>query len=338
MLTVVVAVADDQRAARVEDVLAAVPGVRVAGRHEPPGRWLPADLAVVDSDVVAPYPRLYCGPGPCPAGAVPMPEGARPDVLRPLLEAAVAVETTGAPRAGRTLAFWSAKGGEGVTTLALNVAAAAVEHGLRVVYVDADERYGDGACWFGYGEETADERGARPLTHPCGLRGVVARPDTPVGELVKSASAGFDVTVVDLPSALPPAEVAADVFTLVVGCEFPALRRARGVIEGLVPVGAELNVAARTRRGAELTVEDVDTVLGVSAAAVLEDEPGLTAWGDRGAFAYGLKRSRWAREVRAYATILCADLVPEEGGPTTPDDPAGADSIGQLAQRLRGRL
>jgi Flp pilus assembly CpaE family ATPase len=238
--------------------------------------------------------------------------------------------------AGLQIGVWAPKGGAGATSLALNLAAAALEHGVTVAYADLDPTWGEGGHWFarsggdpvdtsppspppsvaspvvtsfaalrtatsGRARPTPVTDGLAPLVHPCGLRGFIARDSDDVVAVTTGLRAGFDLVVFDMPSGVEPDVGAVDALYMVVGADLLSLRRARFALSGWFDDPDVVRPVVTTRRGAAVRVDDVDTVLGRRAVGVLVDEPMLRGWNEQGRFLYPHRRSRWAREVRALA-------------------------------------
>lgn len=227
----------------------------------------------------------------------------------------ITIADAGDPRApdlpvslGRQVAFWAPKGGAGATTLAINVAAAACEFGLRVAYADLDHVGGDGALFFGTAACELDSP-AGAWRHTCGLRGHVASGDADTVALASGLRAGHDLVVLDLPSGAYPDAIECDLVVVVVAASVAAIVRARRALDTHRSSGVPICVVVATAPGSGLDPGDVDAVLGVSSRAVLPHDGGLPRRGDRGVFSYGLHRNAWANVVRELTEDLCAGLV-----------------------------
>lgn len=283
-------------------------------------------------------------------------------------------ETPGRRPAGALqIGVWAPKGGAGATSLALNLAAAALEHGAAVAYADLDPTWGEGGHWFaragadsvdaavvtslaaprphpfGRGRSTPVVDGLRPLLHPCGLRGFVARDTDDVEAITTGLRDGFDLVVFDMPSGVEPDVAAVDALHMVVGADLLSLRRARFALSGWFDDPDVVRPVVTSRRGAAVRADDVDAVLGVRAVAVLVDEPMLRSWNEQGRFLYPHRRSRWAREVRALAAQAVREArhrSPGTSATTRPHDdvatvddagPAAAVAYDAVAARVRRR-
>lgn len=212
---------------------------------------------------------------------------------------------------GRQIAFWAPKGGSGTTTLALNVAAAACEFGLRVAYADLDPAGGDAALFSGSATvRMSVEPVAGEYRHPCGLRIHVALDGADARALSTGLRAGSDLVVVDVPSAVPPHGLECDLLVVVVGCSLAALSRARRALDGWDASPPPVCVVAADVDGSVIKPADVGAVMGVACRAFLPHDKTLAPRGDRGTFSYGLHRNTWARNVRSLVEDLCAGLVP----------------------------
>ncbi len=240
---------------------------------------------------------------------------------------------------GRVVACWSPKGGVGVTTLAVNLAAAAHSRGVKTAYADLDHVWGDGVTWFGSIDEPQrvlddlDVRAVRPRRHKNGLKGFIAESRDDVESLCAGLRVVFDLVVVDMPSAVPLVSVDFEALYIVIGCDLASLRRSRIAIDTLLPDEIEIRPIVVVHSGAQLTVDDVDDVIGIPAVGVLVEEPELVEWADRGIFIQSQRRSKWAREVRALADQLCDGLLP----PAMTQMPRTETRLGDVASRLRGR-
>lgn len=209
---------------------------------------------------------------------------------------------------GRQIAFWAPKGGAGATTLAVNVAAAACEFGLRVAYADLDHVGGDGALFFGTAACELDSP-AGAWRHTCGLRGHVARGDADAVALASGLRAGHDLVVLDLPSGAYPDAIDCDLVVVVVTASVAAIVRARRALDTHPGGGVPICVVVAAAPGSGVDPADVDAVLGVASRSVVPHDGALARRGDRGVFSYGLHRNAWANMVRELTEDLCAGLA-----------------------------
>lgn len=299
--------------------------------------WPKADVALVDYPVDTSLPVVLVTLEPQAGDVVTVRPSCRPAELVAAFERALGSHRLAA--GGCQIAVWAPKGGVGASAFGMNLAAAISDMGLSVAYADLDYVWGDGVSWFDSqmhrsGGAAASGSGSR-LVHPCGLRGFVAASAQEAAYLPESLRSGFDLSVLDCPSGIRPG-VLVDELYVVVGCDLASLRRARMALDSWLQDCANINPVAVLRHGSQLTPEDVDNVLGVTAVAVLVHEPQLTSWVDRGKLIYPLRKSRWGREVRALADRLASEIAP---APTRHVQTAvGGDALGTLADRLRGRI
>lgn len=212
--------------------------------------------------------------------------------------------------------FWGPKGGVGTTTIALNAAAAACEHGLTVVYAELDHRIGDAAVFFEAGSDAPPVTGCgRVLAHPCGLRAICGPGASAAAGLRAELGDGHDLVVIDLPSAVPPPPDIADVVLMVVGLDLLSLRRARASLAESRPEPGATELICAGRDGSLVTVADCEAVLSLECRAIFPWDPDLAAAGDRGAFSYGLRHSSWAAVLRDLAGALCRGARPAGDSP-----------------------
>lgn len=299
-IRVAISVLDSGFARRLATTLTLWDDLGLESRRSAANEWPDADVVLVDRDVVTPMP------------AVRVTEAIRAEELEAAIRAAAATELSGAHESrSLVVGVWAVKGGCGASVFAVNLAAAVRLQGLSVAYADLDFDWADGLCWFDEGPPR--DLLPRALEHPSGLRGFVARSPEDPEPIVAGLRTGFDLSVIDLPASRLPGPEAdgLDLLYVLVPCDLVSLRRARRAW-GLLPGPVPTRVVAVERPGARIGPGDIDEVLEVATEAVLVHEPAVAEWTDRGRLIHGYRRSRWAREVRALAGTLVADLT-EEG-------------------------
>lgn len=240
----------------------------------------------------------------------------------------------------RLIVVFGTKGGVGKTTLAINLAVALGQRGLRTALLDLHLDWGQvGIHLRGnpprpFSEllaETkrldADLLQSFMIRHPAGVH-VLPAPPKPemaefvnhehVGSIVARARDGFDRVVVDTPSGFPdtlfPALEAADHLLLVTTPDVPALRNARaalGVLD-LLQLGRAKTHLVLNRATAASAVRraDVEATLGAPIWASLpSDDAVVTRSANEGLPVVDVAPgSRYGRAV----ALLARQLMPEE--------------------------
>lgn len=174
-------------------------------------------------------------------------------------QAEKAVKKTAGGRAGNILVVYSPQGGSGKTTLAVNLAAALMRDGARVLLVDADMQFGDVPSFLNLQSPTsivdflddADDLDVEHFdnvlpTHESGLKvlpgpsrpefadEVRARPDAPA-KILATAASNYDFVIVDTSVTLDDITlelfgVATKIIMLSTG-SLPAVKNIRFVID-----------------------------------------------------------------------------------------------------------
>lgn len=231
------------------------------------------------------------------------------------LRALVEEGLTSSPRPGArgSLAMlWGPKGGSGTSVLAAHLTAALSSFGVDCVLVDLDLDHGDQSTILGAGTETktfadllrlVEELNPAVLEsvawrHPGGFRVILAPGSPGESSLVKGTEAVRVLgairetaahVVVDLPSGFTElvysvAEEASRIF-LVVTPDLLALRRAREAMQLLDSSGTDagrIEIILNRSRSGDISVSDVETVLGRPTVAQVPPDVGLLRAPDRG--------------------------------------------------------
>lgn len=241
--------------------------------------------------------------------------------LRALVDSGRETTVSTTSRSGRLTAIWGPKGGTGSTVLAAHLSAASARAGKETLLIDLDLNHGDQSILLpseGESKTVLDLlRVANEITplvidqiahhHSEGLK-VIFSPGSP-GEidLIKSADVvsalrlmkeSVSHLVVDLPSgihelALTVAEEATTL-VLVVTCDVLSLKRSRDAMRLVKTSGIDIAkvlvvVNAYSPRG-EISIKDVEAVIGRPVAFTIRGDPGLATAPDRGELsASGLK-------------------------------------------------
>ncbi len=227
---------------------------------------------------------------------------AKPVTMSTLLERANSMlEERVASRRPEIMVLLSLRGGVGVTTLAVNVAATLVREARgQVCLVDLCPSSGHAALQLGLrprpnwrdlmGEEALNEEGIATslLAHESGLR-LLASPVVPlvkeelsrptVKAVLGALEQRFDILVVDTPSALGEATMAAlDAATeacLVAATEQCSIQSTLGTIRALRERSSQIRVILnRTAREGQVSPASVERVLRRSATGVIPFDPG----------------------------------------------------------------
>ena len=189
---------------------------------------------------------------------------------------------------GRVVAVFSPKGGVGRTTIAVNLAVAAVESGRQIVLVDGSFQFGDVGVLLNLNPRTksiADlvqelEAGEPEsldtfvTTHASGLRVLLAPPTPEMAEFVTPAAvkqvletlaARFDLVVVDCASSFNDPTLAildyADTILTVLTLEITAIKNIRLFLEVAEQLGYP-------RDKVRLVLNRADSALGIRVADV----------------------------------------------------------------------
>jgi pilus assembly protein CpaE len=268
-----------------------------------------------------------------------------PDEREELLEVVSAQAShASAPVArGRVVVVLGARGGAGTTFLATHVAATFARGGLRCALVDLEAGVGDLTVALGIGSED------RPRTitdllpvmhelafdhildvlhkHPAGFVSLLAPPDETgrqavpeelFGAAIALIAAEFQVVVVHLPrgitEAVRGAVELADELLLVVTLDLFSLFGARRTMTALglnERHGAICVVVNRLARG-EVTMADVERVIGVRPTASIRFDPAVRRAQDRGEL-LSLRSRRAGIDVRKLGRMLVAGWADPRG-------------------------
>jgi MinD-like ATPase involved in chromosome partitioning or flagellar assembly/CheY-like chemotaxis protein len=228
---------------------------------------------------------------------------AKPVTMSELLERIddVLADRSTTPSSSRIITLLSLRGGVGVTTLAVNLAAtlARGERG-RTCLVDLCASSGHGALQLGLrpepnwsdlldGDELDDEAVANTLLeHESGLH-LLASPVLPliqreisgstVTDLLDALSREFEFLIVDTPSTLSEATMsavgAATGTCLVVAGEPASVQTTLGTIRALGERGRELSIIVnQNARAGQASSESIERVIGRSVTGVIPFDPG----------------------------------------------------------------
>jgi Mrp family chromosome partitioning ATPase len=181
----------------------------------------------------------------------------------------------------RLVVVTAAKAGEGATTVAINLAAAAARAGARTVIIDGDPVFGDAALMLGLpiaatGTRTHAETGLRLIVTPAPERPFDPTDDADLGEAIGAVTAGTsprtaaDLVIVDAPAPLVQRTglaAVADQVLIVCAARLSGVKNARVLIDALpvVPLGVVLNRADHSR----LPEQTVAQMLGADVVAEL---------------------------------------------------------------------
>lgn len=212
------------------------------------------------------------------------------EVSRQLLRTGTGTDAA-APRSGRLVTVFAAKGGCGKTTMATNIATAMARSGQRTCLLDLDLAFGDVAIALqlqpsrtlsdALGLSSLDPTAVRSLVtvHESGLDTILApvNPGTAesipvalVGDLLDVLKSMYDVVVVDSPPAFTDHVLAAfdrsDDFVLITTLDVAALKNLKLTLETLTmlgyPVDQQHIVLNRSDAKVGLSVQDVERTLG----------------------------------------------------------------------------
>jgi pilus assembly protein CpaE len=234
---------------------------------------------------------------------------------------------------GRVIAVYGARGGAGATFVATHLAGAMADRGERTVVVDLDPEFADLTVALGvpYGKHVrtiADLAGVAEELAPDHLQDVLyqhhrgfsallgpmedARGSVPAGlypACVALLAGSFDVVVALAPRALDPLARAAirmaDDVLLVVTLDLFALygaKRAASALQMNEPPGRCRVVINRAARS-DVTMRDVERILGMRPGAVMRFDPAVRRAQDRGQL-LPLRARRVGRDVKTLARML----------------------------------
>ena len=235
--------------------------------------------------------------------------------LRRLVEESFQADKPSPGAAGQLTAVWGPKGGSGSTVVAAHLAGASSQ--LKdTVLIDLDLDHGDQSVLFGATEDVKTTidllRVATEITpsvidqiayrHGSGVR-IIFSPASPgESDIVKTSdlSAALQLVrassghlVVDLPTGIHDLAVTvaegADAIVLVVTCDMLSLKRGRDAMRlirssGLDTSKVSVLVNAHSS-GSDITLKDVEAVIGRPVAIAIRGDAGLAAAPDRGELA-----------------------------------------------------
>jgi pilus assembly protein CpaE len=237
---------------------------------------------------------------------------------------------------GEVIAVVGAKGGVGVTTVAVNLAAELAGRDRRVALIDADLQFGDVAVTMGLGRSStlrdAVELGTRldpfalqtMMTSHASSVLVLPGPTDPsaadlirpvdVARVIRCAATLADIVIVDVPSGLNELGLeildGADRIVLVLAPDVANLKNARLEIDML----AKLHLAAKTKvivnrvgPTSHASPRRIEHHLGLHIAGQIPESAEIrVAETTSTPFVTGARRSHAAKAFRA----ICEDLVP----------------------------
>lgn len=292
----------------------------------------------------------------------------RPLVTKPVASPQVSAERRGgqprgASSTGKIVAVYSPKGGNGCTTVAINLAIALAEQGHRTLLVDGSLQFGDVAVMLNIKSVTSiidvieriseldqDLVSSVVSTHQSGLEVLLAPPRPEMAELVKeeeiktlarSLRYGYDYVVIDTSSGLDDVTLAlldtADRIVLIARQDLPSLKN----VSRFYDLSADLEydadkVVLVVNHGSNklnISVKDiVDTLKRPVAAVIPEDEIAYSA-ADRGR---PLVSESWrnrpsAKALNELATKLAIQLEQESDGQEF--EPNGTSRLARLFGR-----
>lgn len=234
------------------------------------------------------------------------------DLTRALREAQAGGTVPRRHSRARTLTVFSAKGGVGKTTFAVNLAAALASRGGRVCLVDLDLAFGDVSISLQLQPqhtiadavplaETLDRDGVLSLltAHKSGLT-VLAAPSEPylretvpavlVGEALDVVASEFDWVVIDTPPGFDDHVLQAfdrsDLLVLLVTPDIPALKNLKLTLDTLdllnYPHDVRRVVVNRSDAKVGLSLGDIEHTLGSPLAALVPSSRDVPASVNRG--------------------------------------------------------
>lgn len=217
-----------------------------------------------------------------------------------------ATEAAAPVKRGRVVAFLGAKGGVGTTSVVANVAAALANRGLQITAVELTGDYGGLSRLLNIaplgdlgqllaenpGEISAEAFENHVATHGSGLRLLAAPqaaehfcplPAPRAGAIVKAASVGMDLVLLDLPTGASDSNReglrAADLIALVLDREPSSLVAARVMLDRLrswqiaAPVGTV--IVSRTAIPEALPISEIQSVLSLRKYGIIPAAPEL---------------------------------------------------------------
>ncbi|HET8929149.1 MAG TPA: P-loop NTPase [Acidimicrobiales bacterium] len=233
------------------------------------------------------------------------------DTVQPLPQPGIVPQRTpaGAPNTGKVVMVCAAKGGTGVSTLSVNLAAALASLGKRVALCDADPVFGDIALLLGMKAGVEVEMGDLPKklqpeevveqlrTHAStGVQVLnMFRAHIPLNELpedlvmasIAGLQAASDVAIIDVPAPLVNVAeylVHADELLFVAGTDVAALKNVRVARQLMQEAGLPINkawlVLNRIRRIDEFEPSTYTQIVGLPVVCALPDSPAVQAAGD----------------------------------------------------------
>lgn len=221
---------------------------------------------------------------------------------------------TGEPgTAGHVVTVFSAKGGVGKTTVAVNLAAHLAATGARTLLVDLDLMFGDVGISLQLPPTTSimdlvamtghlDQQGMASViqTHEASGLEVLVAPHDPadadrvpaelVSELIRLARTTYDYVVLDMPPSMPEHVLGAfdlsDLLVLVSTLDIPAVKNLRLAVNTLDALGApqknRLLVLNRADLKVGLSAKDVEGAVGYEVSVGLPNTMSVPAAANRG--------------------------------------------------------
>lgn len=214
---------------------------------------------------------------------------------------------------GHVVTVFSAKGGVGKTTVAVNLAAYLAATGARTLLVDLDLMFGDVGISLQLPPSTSimdlvamtghlDAQGLTSVieTHEATGLDVLVAPHDPsdadripaelVTELIRLARASYDYIVLDMPPSMPEHVLGAfelsDLLVLVSTLDIPAVKNLRLAINTLDTLGAaqqnRLLVLNRADLKVGLTAKDVEAAIKYPVSACLPNTLSVPTAANRG--------------------------------------------------------
>lgn len=229
------------------------------------------------------------------------------------LSAQLGATSAGSDTTGHVVTVFSAKGGVGKTTLAVNLAAYLATKGARTLLIDLDLMFGDVGICLQLPPTTSimdlvsmtghlDAQGLASVVqrHEASGLDVLVAPHDPadadrvpaelVSELIRLARAGYDYVVLDMPPSMPEHVLGAfdlsDLLVLVSTLDIPAVKNLRLAINTLDTLGASqqnrLLVLNRSDLKVGLTSKDVEAALCYPVSAKLPNVMSVPTASNRG--------------------------------------------------------
>lgn len=236
----------------------------------------------------------------------------RPATIRPAPSssklAAISVDERKSTQPGKILTFFSPKGGTGTTTLAVNVAVAMANSGIRTLLIDGSLQFGDVAVMLNLKSTTSivdlseriedmdqDLISSVLLEHESGLRVLLAPPRPEMAELVRPDDMKavldmmrtlFEFIIIDTSSSLSEVSLvlldAADRIVLITRQSLPSLKnvsRFFDLSEYLeYEQGKVIMVVNHANKKVSISVKDIeDTLRWPALTTIPEDVAAYTA-------------------------------------------------------------